>query len=39
MTIRKTLIAVIASLPIATTTIAAEAPLVSIKTQDDFLTV
>ena len=36
MTIKKYVIAVMASLPLCTTLIAAEAPLVSIKTQDDF---
>ncbi|MFQ3276747.1 MAG: hypothetical protein ACI8SZ_001072, partial [Colwellia sp.] len=36
MTIRKYVIAVIVSLPMAVTLMAAEAPLVSIKTQDDF---
>lgn len=36
MKITKYVIAVLASLPMAATSLAAEAPLVSIKTQDDF---
>jgi len=36
MTIRKYVLAVTASLAISTTLLATEAPLVSIKTQDDF---